>query len=87
MSSTQQPQSVNAAPALPDRDQVADALEVAAAVLAGSDVEDDDPTHLVCRTCTEEYPEFGDGWEGECPSCADRTYIAEFGEDGVGDAC
>lgn len=29
-----------------------------------------------CRTCGQTYPEFGDGWNGECPTCADRTYAA-----------
>jgi DNA-directed RNA polymerase subunit RPC12/RpoP len=31
-----------------------------------------------CRTCGATYSEFGDGWEGECPDCADRTYAKEF---------
>lgn len=26
-----------------------------------------------CRTCDDRYSEFGDGWDGECPSCADKT--------------
>lgn len=30
-----------------------------------------------CRTCGESYPYAGDGYDGECPSCADRTYVAE----------
>lgn len=30
-----------------------------------------------CRTCGAEYSEFGDGWDGECPDCADRTYLTE----------
>lgn len=30
-----------------------------------------------CRTCGDRYPDAGDGWEGECGDCADRTYIAE----------
>ncbi|MER6559751.1 hypothetical protein ABT300_18855 [Streptomyces sp. NPDC001027] len=67
-----------AAPALTGLDQIADALEIAAAVIDGSDEGDDGP---VCRTCGDEYPEFGDGWEGECPSCADRTHLAEYGDD------
>jgi hypothetical protein len=32
-----------------------------------------------CRTCGEAYPEFGDGWDGECPACADKTYLREEG--------
>lgn len=36
---------------------------------------------MICRTCGERYSEFGDGWDGECPSCADRTYAREFPED------
>lgn len=30
-----------------------------------------------CRTCGESYSEFGDGWDGECPTCADRSYAAD----------
>lgn len=30
-----------------------------------------------CRTCGDTYPDAGDGWDGECGNCADRTYIAE----------
>ena len=26
---------------------------------------------MICRTCGEEYAEGGDGWDGECPNCAD----------------
>ena len=26
-----------------------------------------------CRTCREPYDGYGDGWDGECPTCADRT--------------
>lgn len=29
-----------------------------------------------CRTCGAKYPEAGDGWDGECPDCADRTFRA-----------
>lgn len=25
-----------------------------------------------CRTCGSRYPEAGDGWDGECPECADK---------------
>jgi hypothetical protein len=32
--------------------------------------DDDDNT---CRTCGEPYEEGGDGYDGECPSCADKT--------------
>ena len=31
----------------------------------------------VCRTCNEEYSVAGDGWDGECPNCADRTAVEE----------
>jgi hypothetical protein len=27
----------------------------------------------VCRTCGDLYRAAGDGYDGECPSCADRT--------------
>ncbi len=30
-----------------------------------------------CRTCGDRYPDAGDGWDGECADCADRTYNAE----------
>jgi hypothetical protein len=29
-----------------------------------------------CRTCGDSYSEFGDGRDGECPTCADRTAAA-----------
>jgi len=35
------------------------------------DSEDDD--FLVCRSCGEHYAEGGDGYDGECPGCADKT--------------
>ena len=31
----------------------------------------------ICRTCGEEYADGGDGFDGECPSCADKTAIEE----------
>lgn len=31
----------------------------------------------VCRTCRDRYPDAGDGWDGECPGCADRTFAAK----------
>jgi hypothetical protein len=27
----------------------------------------------LCRTCGDEYHFAGDGWDGECPTCADRS--------------
>ncbi|QIG69336.1 hypothetical protein EVB78_134 [Rhizobium phage RHph_N1_15] len=33
-----------------------------------------------CRTCGEAYDHYGDGYDGECPSCADRS--AQREEDG-----
>jgi predicted nucleic acid-binding Zn-ribbon protein len=30
-----------------------------------------------CRTCGERYAEGGDGFDGECPSCADISYQSE----------
>ena len=35
-----------------------------------------------CRTCGAVYRGFGDGWDGECPECADRT-VASRGHGGV----
>lgn len=40
-----------------------------------SDLWDDEDE--VCRTCGEPYSGYGDGWDGECPSCADKTYEVE----------
>jgi hypothetical protein len=34
---------------------------------------EEDEDENVCRTCGEEYPEGGDGFDGECPDCADKT--------------
>lgn len=34
-------------------------------------IEDEDEN--LCRTCGEEYDEGGDGYDGECPDCADKT--------------
>lgn len=36
-----------------------------------------------CRTCGESYSEFGDGWDGECPTCADRSYAADEKADAI----
>lgn len=33
--------------------------------------------HVHCRTCGGSYSEYGDGYDGECPSCADATYLRE----------
>ena len=38
---------------------------------AGIQTEDEDEN--ICRTCSETYAEGGDGYDGECPSCADKT--------------
>lgn len=39
------------------------------------------PTHEIdqCRTCGVDYDGYGDGWDGECPDCADRTFEREEG--------
>ncbi|MCO5145398.1 MAG: hypothetical protein M9895_04360 [Aquamicrobium sp.] len=34
-----------------------------------------------CRTCGEKYDPYGDGYDGECPDCADKTYAKEFPEE------
>lgn len=31
-----------------------------------------------CRTCGEQYGDGGDGYDGECPICADLTYENEL---------
>lgn len=31
----------------------------------------------VCRTCGDAYEAAGDGWDAECPTCADRSAITE----------
>jgi DNA-directed RNA polymerase subunit RPC12/RpoP len=28
-----------------------------------------------CTTCSRPYAPFGDGWDGECPDCADKRFI------------
>lgn len=33
-----------------------------------------------CRTCDGGYSEGGDGYDGECPSCADKSYEDELKE-------
>ena len=32
-----------------------------------------DEDEETCRTCGEKYDPYGDGYDGECPSCADKT--------------
>jgi hypothetical protein len=34
---------------------------------------------LNCRECDDAYPEAGDGWDGLCPSCADRAIASDDG--------
>jgi predicted ATP-dependent serine protease len=34
-------------------------------------------TEPKCRTCGVHYPQAADGWDGECPSCADRSSSIE----------
>jgi len=31
----------------------------------------------ICRTCGQRYAYAGDGWDGECPECADKTFEHE----------
>jgi hypothetical protein len=31
----------------------------------------------LCRSCGKPYSRYGDGWDGECPDCADRSFAAE----------
>lgn len=38
-----------------------------------------------CRTCAEP-SDNGEGWDGECGNCADRTWHAEVGDDDAGEA-
>ncbi len=61
----------------------------AAALETPGDLTDADLVHLIddlgelaaeleqdakfCRTCGDEYPFAGDGWDGECGNCADRS--------------
>jgi hypothetical protein len=35
-----------------------------------------------CRTCGAVYRGFGDGWNGECPDCADRTFASQEADGG-----
>lgn len=32
---------------------------------------------VICRTCGDRYAPYGDGWDGECPTCADITFEKE----------
>lgn len=36
-----------------------------------------------CRTCGQPYEDGGDGYDGECPDCADKTYQAEECASGI----
>jgi hypothetical protein len=42
---------------------------------------DADPDEY-CRTCSEPYDGHGDGYDGECPSCADKTEAKRLEEEG-----
>lgn len=33
----------------------------------------DENGEQTCRSCGDKYPLAGDGWDGECPTCADKT--------------
>jgi predicted nucleic acid-binding Zn-ribbon protein len=33
-----------------------------------------------CRTCGQFYRDGADGYDGECPTCADKTFAAEAPE-------
>jgi hypothetical protein len=37
----------------------------------------EDDGEEVCRTCGEPYDGYGDGWDGECGNCADRSYVED----------
>ena len=49
------------------------------------DDDEDEGAEPVCRTCGEPYGAFGDGWDGECPDCADKSYAKEEGADDEAD--
>lgn len=36
-----------------------------------------------CRTCGETYQDDGDGYDGECPSCADRSFLRDEAGDAI----
>jgi hypothetical protein len=38
-------------------------------VIEPGDPDDEEP----CRTCGKAYDHYGDGYDGECPDCADKT--------------
>lgn len=42
-------------------------------------IREDEDGH--CRTCGQPYEDGGDGYDGECPDCADKTFAAEFPEE------
>lgn len=54
-----------------DDDVVVSASEDGAYVMAWIWVDNSDAG--ICRTCGEAYEEGGDGYDGECPDCADKT--------------
>jgi len=35
---------------------------------------EEDSADLICRECGEQYDDGGDGYDGLCPSCADKEY-------------
>ena len=35
---------------------------------------------LLCRTCRQPYDQFGDGYDGECGDCADRSELRRSGD-------
>lgn len=44
-----------------------------------TEIDEDEDGH--CRTCGQPYEEGGDGYDGECPDCADQSAAEEEEED------
>ena len=56
----------------------AEQAEITAACAAGTCDHPECHDEDVCRTCGARYEGFGDGYDGECPDCADTSYMDEI---------
>jgi hypothetical protein len=56
-----------------------DAYIAAASAAAARELDnyeaDSDSTEQTCEWCSATYPDAGDGWDGLCPTCADRAEL------------
>lgn len=56
----------------------ADQAEITALCEAGACDHPECQSDDKCRTCGEAYADGGDGYDGECPDCADKSYMNEI---------